>query len=1116
MKKYLLLSTMFVFALAIGQSWAQERTISGNVTSVDDGSSLPGVNVVLKGTTNGTITDVDGNYKLSVPSEGGTLVFSFVGLATEEVEIGSRSVIDLAMSPDIKQLSEVVVTALGVSREKASLGYSTQEVTGDAVAKVKDVNFMNSLSGKVAGVQIKRSNQMGGSTNIVVRGFKSLTGNNQALFVVDGIIMANDITNGSTQATGRGGYDYGNAAMDINPDDIASINVLKGAAATALYGSRAANGVIVITTKSGKKRDGIGVSASFGATFGQMDKSTFVRYQDEYGPGYSAIQGWYASEYAPLDPNHPGGMDYYDFGNGPELTQAVYEDASFGPYLDGTTMAYDWRSYYPELDTYGQLFPLKAAENDASTFYETSVMLNTNVSVEGGNDNATYRLSYTNVDQDGVLPNSNIKRNTISFSGAYDFTEKLTVSSTVNYTLTEALGRYGTGYDNRNPNQSFRQWYSVTTDLVDQKETYEQTGINTSWNPYASLDPNRSTVPHYFDNYYFNRYENYNNDERNRMYGNFKVDYKILDWLSFTGRASTDRYSETREERIAVGSVDVSSYWRENRIFSENNFDLFLNINKNFGDSFSLGGLLGANYRRTKSDAISSQTNGGLVTPGVYSLSNSVSTPNAPTETFTQVGTDGYFGQLNLGYANMVYLDLTGRYDIASTLPDGNNSYFYPSASLSFVFSELLPSVDVLSLGKFRVNYAEVGNLAPAKFVNDIYLLNPSFGSVPLATASAIRRNPNLVSENTKSYEIGLELGFLQDRVSVDASYYQANSFNQIFSAEVTGATGRRTDIVNAGEIQNSGFEVAIGATPVKTSDLTWDINLNWTRNRNEVVSLYGDSDNLLINTAQGGISLNATVGEPFGTIKGTNYVYDDQGRPIVYPHWNGGVRFRKTATPEVIGDINPDWIGGVQNTLNYKGVSLSFLIDIQKGGDFFSLDTWYGYATGIYDISAGTNKNGNPVRDLPGDGGGLFLDELDYVDIGETVMHATDANGDYVYDADGNPVGGDVNTEAFYYSDVYTSLGYVYAPNAFHVYDASFVKLREVSLGYSLPQSIISKTPFTAVDISLIGRNLWIIHKNTPYSDPEANTSAGNFQGNQSGAYPAVKEYGFNIGLKF
>jgi TonB-linked SusC/RagA family outer membrane protein len=1084
----------FVFCILTNTIYAQEQTVSGKVTAAEDGSTLPGVNVVVKGTSVGAVTDTDGNYSLTAPSNG-TLVFSFIGLASQEVPINGRSTVNISMTQDIRQLSEVVVTAMNIDREKASLGYATQEVGGEQVSRVKDVNFMNSLSGKVAGVQIKRSNQMGGSTNVVVRGYKSLNGNNQALFVVDGIIMSNDITNSVNQQTGRGGYDYGNAAMDINPDDIESISFLKSAAATTLYGSRAANGVILITTKKGAKRKGLGVTASFGTTFGRVDKSTYVKYQKEFGPGYG-----------PFYTTDDGYYDYLDLGNGAgeQLASPVYEDASYGAPLDGT-MAYDWRSIYPQLSTYGQLFPQVAPPNTAVDFFETSRLMTTNVSVDGGSDKAIYRLSYTNMDQNGILPNSNIKRNTVSFNGGYNVTEKLRVSSMVSFTLTEAIGRYGTGYDNRNPNQSFRQWWNVATNIEEQRRAYEQTGLNITWNPYASLDPERATRPHYFDNPYFNRYENFNSDERNRVFGNFMVDYKLLDWLTITGRMATDRYSELREERIAVGSVDVPNYTRTNRTFSENNLDLFLNIDKDFGDEFNVNGLIGANFRRTKADAILASTNGGLVAPRIYSIQNSKDNPLAANETKTNIGTDGYFAQVNFGWRQMLYLDFAYRYDIVSTLPDELNKYGYPSASIAFVFSEITP-MDVLSLGKIRANYARVGNLADPLLVHDIYRLNNPFNGVPLATADPIRRNPRLKNERTENIEVGLELGFFNDRLYLDASYYKSNTFDQIFNADVTAATGRRTDVVNAGEIENKGVELTLRGTPIRTRDFSWTMSVNWTRNRNKVVSLLGDMTNFLIYGAQGGITLNATVGQPYGTIRGTNFVYHTDGSPIVYPFagWRGGMRYARSATPEVIGDINPDWLGGVQNTVSFKGLSLSFLIDMQRGGDFFSLDTWYGFATGIYDISGGTNRNGVSVRDHPDDGGGYYPgDHLMGV-----VQTGTDENGVPISD-------GTRNTTPLWAGDYANSMGYAVAPNALHVYDASFVKLRELALSYSLPNSIISRTPFSGIDISLIGRNLWIIHKNSPYSDPEEGLSAGNRVGNQSGAYPAVKEYGFNINLR-
>lgn len=1100
MKHKLLFALLLFVGISLQSAFAQDRVVSGTVSG-DDGSPVVGAAVVLKGTTIGAFTDDLGKFKLSVPDGMNELVVSFLGMKSTEIVIGDRSVVNISMASEV-QLDEVVITALGISRDKKSLGYATQQVSGDEVSRVKDVNFVNSLSGKIAGVDIGRSSTLGGSSNVIIRGYASLTGNNQALFVVDGIIMGNSNTNTTDQRTGRGGFDFGNAAMDINPEDIESINVLKGAAATALYGSRAANGVILVTTKKGTKSKGLGVTVSSGVTFGSIDKSTMPVYQQEYGPGYSAIQGWYAE----------GGLDYYDFGNGEQLTSPVYEDASYGAPLDGRQV-YSWQSYYEELGTLGQTYPFVGTENDATTYYETSRAINTNVSIDGGSETGSYRLSYTNYDMSGILPNSSIKRNTVSFGATQDLNEKLTVTSKVNYVLTEGNGRYGTGYDNRNPNQSFRQWYAVTTDMEEQRKAYESTGKNISWNPYASLDPNRATVPHYFDNYYFNAYENYADDERSRLFGNVQLDYEVTSWLTFLARFSTDRYSEIQEERIAVGSVDVSSYQRYNRNFYENNLDLILTANEYFGadNMFNVNGMIGANYRRTGIETIRAETNGGLVVPKVYSLANSVSAIEAPTETDQTVGVNGYFARANFGFKNMLYLDITGRYDVSSTLPSDNNGYFYPSASLSFVFSEVIGDAGFLSFGKLRMNYAEVGNSAPAQAIFDTYVLGTPFSGVPLASAPNTQNNANLLPENTENLEAGLELRFLQDRIGVDLSVYRATSFNQILPVSVTGATGSLFKYVNAGEIKNEGIEASLFITPIKTRDFNWTINLNWGRNVNEVVELFGDQTNLQLFSAQGGISGNATVGQPYGTLRGTNYVFDANENVIVYPHWNSGVRFRKTASPEVVGDINPEWKGGIMNTLGYKDLTFSFLVDMQKGGQFFSLDSWYGYATGIYDFTAGTNSQGNPARDLPSDGGGVFLDEvmIDGNSHGIVLQTGTDDQGVPISD-------GTANTESFYVADVYNSLGYVYAPNAHHVHDASFVKLREVSLTYSLPASLVSKTPLGGVDISLTGRNLWIISNNAPYTDPEAGLSAGNYRGYQSGAYPAVKEYGVNVRVRF
>jgi TonB-linked SusC/RagA family outer membrane protein len=1094
MKKLSLL--LFMFLLVLGSTWAQ-RTVSGVLTD-DTGAPLIGANVLVKDTNVGTISDLDGKYQLAVPAGAATLIFSYTGFASKELTLGDGNVYNMTLSEGVT-LADVVVTALGVKREKKSLGYATQEVTGDEVTRVKDVNFINSLSGKVAGVDIKRSTQMGGSTNVVIRGAKSLYGSSQALFVVDGTPISNAISNSSSQQTGRGGYDYGNAAMDINPEDIETITVLRGAAATALYGSRAANGVILVTTKKEPEIKTLGVTVSSGVTVSNADKSTLPRYQQQYGAGYTTIQGWYPEE---------NGFEYFDFGDGVQLSANVYEDASFGPEFDANKMVYTWESFYPELDTYGKLQPYVGSENDATTFYETGITYNNSFSIDGGSDKSQFRLSYTNFDMKGNLPNSSIKKNTVAFSGGYDITPKFKATSSISVVNTAANGRYGTGYDNRNPNQSFRQWYQVSTDFAKQKEAYDLTGKNLSWNPYGPLDPSSPTKPHYFDNYYFNRYENFQNDERNRVIGNVTLNYDFTSWMSLMGRVSMDRFGEIQEERIAAGSIDVPKYDRYNKDFSEMNYDLIASFNKYFGadDIVSFDGNLGLNIRRTTLSSIFAATNGGLVVPKVYSLANSANPVAAPTESAYKIATNGYFGRASFGYDNFLYLDLTGRYDISSTLPADNNAYFYPSASLSLLFSELL-NIDGLSFGKLRFNYAEVGNDAPALSLLNTFDLGTAFGGLALASASNTEKNANLLPESTVSLEAGVELRFAKDRLGLDVSVYKSNTFDQIIPVAVTGATGSLFKYVNAGNIQNQGIEVALNTTPVKSGDFTWNSNITWSKNQNEVIELYGDQTNIQLTGVQGGVTINAAIGEPYGALKGTNFVYTADGEKVVYPHWNGGMRWRKTSTPEVIGNVNPDWKGGWSNAFTYKNVTASFLIDVQMGGDFFSLDTWYGYATGIYDFTAGVNEKGGQVRDAVDADGGLLIGG---------VTQASDADGNLLFDADGFAVKDADNDIYGYAQDVYSSFGYVYAPNAYHVHDASYVKLREAALTYSLPSNLFKNNFIAGIDVSVMGRNLWIIYKNSEYSDPEAGLSAGRFLGNQSGAYPAVKEMGLNLKVRF
>jgi TonB-linked SusC/RagA family outer membrane protein len=1088
MKRILLLCLTAMLTLVSASLWAQDRAVSGKVTSVEDGSPLPGVNVVLKGTTSGTVTDSDGNYRLTVPQDGGTLVFTFIGLQSQEVAVGTRSTVDLQMTADVQQLSEVIVTAQGIEKTKNELGYAAQKVSGEDLSKARDVNFINSLSGKVAGVQITKNNSMGGSTNIIIRGYKSLTNNNQPLFVVDGVPIDNSNNNTTVagggpanQNTGGGGYDYGNSAADINPDDIETLNVLKGAAATALYGSRASNGVVFITTKKGKK--GFGISINSGVTVGKVDKSTLPSYQKEYGAGYGQYYG----------PNGDAFFDQADInGDGvDDLVTPTYEDASQGGKFDPSLMVYQWDAFDPASPNYGKPRPWVAAAHDPSEFFETPVSTNNNIAVDGGNDQFFYKLNYTrNIDK-GIMPNSRLQKDFVNFSAQFKISPRLTSSAALNFSNIDGKGRYGTGYDGasgRNVMTSLRQWWEMNVDITEQKDAYFRNNKNVTWN---WAGPPSNLKPIYWDNPYWVRYQNFSTDNRARYFGFAKLDYKITDWLSAMGRVSLDSYNERQDERIAVGSVGVSNYTRFNREFREYNYDGMLNFNKDLTDDINLKAVLGTNIRRTKIQSIRASTNGGLVVPGLYALSNTKNPLNPPTELYSDIAVDGYYANATAGFRKLVFVDLAYRMDRSSSLPKGNNSYGYGSAATSFVFSELVGPSPWLTLGKIRLNYAEVGNTAPFNSLVDIYDKPTAYGSVPLFSIPGTKNNPALVPERTKNVEAGLEMSFLDGRVGFDASYYKSNTTDQLIPITISTATGYNSKYINAGNVQNSGIELTVFGVPVKTDDITWNINVNWTRNRNKVVEIYKDAlgndlKNLQLGAFQGGVTTNGALGQPYGTLRGKDFVYNDNGQKVVGPD---GYYQITTASNNVIGNINPNWIAGIQNTVTYKNLALSFLIDIKNGGDIFSVDMYYGLATGLYKETAGLNENGVPLRNPVAEGGGILVKGVK---------------------EDGTP--NDVRVEGNY-----DAQGYVRNPNSAFVYDASYVKLREVALTYSLPSSIVSKiAPFKGVDFSLIGRNLWIIHKNIPYSDPEDALSSGNAQGVQVGSLPNVKTTGFNIKLRF
>ena len=728
MRRFLTFFTVLMLSGVL--AFSQGRTVTGTVND-ETGAPVPFATVTESGTRNATTADANGNFTIKTKGTG-SLIFTATGYNEATVTPQGNSAM-ATLSRNASELATVVVTtALGIQRNKNTLPYAAQQVTGDEVSKTRNDNFISGLSGKISGLQITQNNSLGASTNVVIRGYKSLTGNNQALFVVDGTPIDNSNKNTTDQRAGRGGYDYGNAAADINPDDIESINVLKGAAATALYGSRAANGVILITTKKGRK--GLNITLNSGVTMGSIDKSTFVKYQHEYGGGYGAR-------------NHYGSPDnnffYFDVnGDGiRDLVDPTTEDASWGPKFDPNLMVYQWDAFDKTSPNYKKATPWVAAKNDPTTYFEKPVSYSNSILLDGGDDKFTYKLGYTHAMDKGILPNSQINKDLVNFGATYKISSRVTANASINYSEVKGLGRYGTGYDSKNPMQGFRQWYQMNNDMQELKDAYFRTRQNTTWNWTRPSAPDGLT-PIYWNNPYFDRYENYENDSRSRYFGNVGLTYKINDWLSAQGRISLDSYDEIQEERLAVGSLplslaggtgnDASGYSRLNRSFREYNYSGILNFDKNITNNLNLKALAGADRRQTNVSSIIAATNGGLVVPKLYALTNSLNPISAPAENLTTIQVDGIFAGATLTWKDMLILDGTIRRDHSSTLPASNASYNYPSISGGFIFSKLIQNASWLSYGKLRANYAELGNSAPAHSTSDVFTKPDPFGTATL------------------------------------------------------------------------------------------------------------------------------------------------------------------------------------------------------------------------------------------------------------------------------------------------------------------------------------------------------------------------------------------------
>jgi TonB-linked SusC/RagA family outer membrane protein len=1051
---------LLVGLLAVpGWASAQDtrQVVTGQVLEAESGQPMVGVQVTVRGTSTGTVTNDRGMFTLVVPANALSLVFTYVGHRTEEVRLaGLAGPVEVRMQSQPIGLEGIVVTALGVEREKRSLGYSVQDLSGEAVSEVPKVNIVNALKGNVAGVHVTEAGPAGGSARIVIRGASSVAGNNQPLFVIDGV----PIDNSAPRNTGFGGIDYGNAAQDIDPNNIESISILKGPNAAALYGSRAQNGAIVITTKSGRGVDAGGLGMSASMSLMAQTPLRLPKYQNLYGQGF-------LGEFRYVDGRGGGVYDHFD--------------ESWGPRLDGRLID----------QFHGAQQPWVAQPNNVRDFFETGREMNMNVAVARAGETSNVRLSVTNMNLASMFPGNKINRLGVSVKGGASLTDRLSAEASVNYINQEADNRSGTGYDEDNPMQQFI-WFGRQVDIR-QLRNYRCTGSEpTSCTPGGQYNWNYN----YHNNPYWEQLVNGNEDQRDRVIGHVASQYQLTDWLNVRGQLSRDWYRERRKDWIHHFSLDDAgqgSFRQEGIYRAETNAELLLGARHNLTPDVQLTFTAGGNVRRNDF-SVDSVTVSRLAFPGIYTIDNAAVSPaTGDFESVQEVRS--LLGSLSVNYAGYLNVDVTGRNDWSSTLPKGNNSYFYPSISSAFVFTDAFNLTSpLLSSGKVRASWTRVGNDAQPYQLASVFNAQQGWGGVPMFQTPGTLANPELKPEETTAWEVGTDLGFLNERVGFVLTYYDSRTKNQILGVQISRASGFTNQVLNAGEMRNYGVELLLTTNPVRTPRFSWDMTLNWGKNNSQVRELYGDLETLVLGTywsldveARCGWKCRGDTGpayegepdyHPYGTLFGNGYLRDDQGRLILSAT---GVP-RPDPRRRVLGNYNPDWNGGIQNRFRYGPAELSVLVDGQRGGHIFSVTNWFGEYAGVLESS-------------------LRGRETDWCEPGIVVSGVL---------PDGRVNGQDADVSIC----PHTFFGRNFGIQEASIDDASYVKLREVRLAYTLPSRVVGRLGFSGGTIALIGRNL-ALWSNIENIDPETAFDASNVQGIEFGQHPTARSIGFSISIR-
>lgn len=1053
---------------SFGQTEPGNSVIVGIVSDAESGEILTGASVSIKGTTNGTITGIDGKYSITVESSNqATLVFSYIGYQTVEMKIGDRRVIDVSMRENMNQIEEVVVTALGITRETKSIGYSVQKIEGKTLLESRETNLLNALSNRVAGVQITNSSGgVGASSNIQIRGQNFVTGynyNNSPLFVVDGIPISNNNEQSTRSFTGRqdfnnpnftggeGEVDYGNAAGEIDPNDIETLTVLKGPNAAALYGARASNGVILITTKSGKNAKGTGVT--YNSSFSMETPLKLPEYQYEYGQGRN---GQYA----------------YTDGKGGGTNDNVIEN--WGPRMDGRLLP-QWDS--PIDPKTGERIPTPfiAYPNQLKDFFKTGHTFTNNIAVEGKDEKLNFHLSFTNMSQAGIVPNTDLARNDISLRAGYALKPNLRIDAAINYINSGSNNRASYGAKNEDAIMKIFLYMPRNVDVRKLKDYWKEGSGNLVQNsPIWSENGSRLNNP------YFVAYENLNGNNRDRVFGNIKLTYDILPNLRLLLRSGRDMYYDKRTMRHAVSSAQyLNGYYQVDDVsYLETNHDFLLSYSTPLGEQFAVSASAGGNMMRQVSQRLGSIVE-KLAIPNVYNITNNA-TPVKSGNTYQEKRINSLYGTAQFSYRNAVFLDVTGRNDWSSALPVKNNSYFYPSVSLSSVLSEFI------NMNRKQANFLKVrGSISSVRRDLEPYQTSANFqisqgwAGETSATHNNNYPNSDIRPEKVVSYEFGFDSRFFNNRLGLDVTYYKSITTDLIIPVTLNPSAGYDTKLMNVGKLSNRGLEIMLNLTPVAAKNFTWMLNINYAMNRNKVHYLAESIGVSRIRQLERWASLEMrtenTKGDgSYGSLYGDYLIYK-----------NGQLTHRNGFPQEENGDwgyqgnINPDWTGGIGNEFRYRHFSLSCLVGIRMGGVVYS-------RTFIEGIRAGSLKESLPNRGA--DGNGTIIGGGVDIDTGEPNSIKVTAR-DY--------------WRAYYDNDVIGT------------FDASYIKLRELKLTYNLPVSLLKHTPLSAASVSLTGRNLFLMSK-APNIDPEVSSYDGQYQGVETMSLPSLRSYGLSINIRF